>query len=402
MNVSDVSAFRECTSCQVCASVCSRQAISIELDNDGFYRPIVNSERCINCGLCTTVCYKFDKNILVTTDNTLSDKKIYSAWAKDDEILANTTSGGLGDLLARELMHLGYHVVGVVYNIQKEIAEHKIAETNNELEKFRGSKYIQSYTFDAFKEVLAHCREEKYAVFGTPCQIYALHKYTAKKNIRNNLFLIDFYCHGCPSMYVWHKYIKYAKSKCGQEDIDKVLFRSKVRGWGQFYVSFFFKEKIVYSSSPKDNAFYELFFSDMLLNKACEDCLLRSTLDYSDIRLGDFWGKRYLWNKKGVSGVSVVSERGKEIFERIKQNIVYQECKYSEFLPYQSWGRTYQNNTKNRLAIMTILKDPTLNIDDVVEKYHKQQSAREHVVRYTKIILSYLPNWITTILKKIR
>ena len=39
MNVNDKSALRECTSCQMCAAVCAKNAIEIRLNKDGFYRP---------------------------------------------------------------------------------------------------------------------------------------------------------------------------------------------------------------------------------------------------------------------------------------------------------------------------------------------------------------------------
>lgn len=48
--------------------------------------------------------------------------------------------------------------------------------------------------------------------------------------------LIDLYCHGCPSMNVWKKFIKDVKIKTRQSKIDYVNFRSKIKGWGSFYV----------------------------------------------------------------------------------------------------------------------------------------------------------------------
>lgn len=75
--------------------------------------------------------------------------------------------------------------------------------------------------------------------------------------------LIDLYCHGCPSMNVWKKFIKDVKIKTCQSKIDYVNFRSKIKGWGSFYVVVVVVvdgKPIYYSSDDKNNDFYDLFF----------------------------------------------------------------------------------------------------------------------------------------------
>ena len=119
----------------------------------------------------------------MSQDSDLAKYSLYAAWSKDDELVKQTTSGGIGDLLARELISEGYKVVGVIYNDSKVRAEHVIAATEEETLPFRGSKYIQSYTLEAMKSVVKQCRDEKYAVFGTPCQIYALSKLAEMRQI---------------------------------------------------------------------------------------------------------------------------------------------------------------------------------------------------------------------------
>ena len=78
MNISDSSALRECTGCQMCAAVCPKDAIRITLDESGFYRPYVDSEKCVDCGLCTGVCYRFDNNLRITDEKTLLRTGLYT------------------------------------------------------------------------------------------------------------------------------------------------------------------------------------------------------------------------------------------------------------------------------------------------------------------------------------
>ncbi len=105
MNIDDKSPIRQCTSCQMCGAVCPVDAITIKLNDNGFYRPIIDKNKCIDCGLCVRSCYKFDHSILKSD---LANKKIVAAWAKNSEIVESTTSGGIADVLARKLIDDGY------------------------------------------------------------------------------------------------------------------------------------------------------------------------------------------------------------------------------------------------------------------------------------------------------
>ncbi len=401
MNILDKSAIRECTSCQICAIICAHNAIHIELNEDGFYRPLVDYDICTDCGLCTKLCYKFDKNIKLTIKEQLAKTQLYAAWSNNDDVVKNTTSGGIGDLLACQLQKNGYKIVGCVYNEDKVRAEHRIAISEDERMSFRGSKYIQSYTYDALKEIVANCRMEKYAIFGTPCQIYSLSKLVALKNVRDNFFFVDLYCHGCPSLFTWTKYQQFIKNKKHINKFDQVIFRSKVRGWGSYVTEFKCNGKTVFKSTLGKNSFYELFFSDQVLNEACNKCLLRSTHEYTDIRLGDFWGKKFLNNQRGVSAVSVISERGKHFFEYIKEMDVFiDRCDYGEFLPFQSWGKVHNPNVHLREALLSSLKDSNQTIIDAVKILYRYQCLRQKIVRYMKYILSLFPLKVTNTIKK--
>lgn len=391
MNINDLSSLRNCTSCQMCAAVCPKNAISISLDKDGFYRPIIEDKLCIDCGICKNVCYKYDEKISLSDSQKLLCTDLYGAYAKDQEIVKNTTSGGIADVLAHQLIKEGYKCVGVIYDGSNDIAINKIVCNEHELRAFRGSKYIQSYTFDAFKEIVRNCKTEKFAVFGTPCHIYALHKYFNYRKIRDNHILIDLYCHGCPSMNIWKKYIKEVKISKSLSKVDNVNFRSKVKGWGNFYLELLKEDRAIYYSNNRNNEFFDLFFSDLLLNDACNDCVLRSTLEYTDIRLGDFWGKRYVMNCKGVSAVSIVSEKAKRIFEIISPKLNYRKEEYSVFLPWQSWGKLHHPNLKLRKILFEQLKNDNTSLKYCINTIHSQQSIKRKLSRYGKSLVHTLP-----------
>ena len=391
MNINKKTSKRTCTSCQMCAAVCGKNAISIELDEDGFYRPIVDESVCVGCGLCTNVCYKFEDPIDVYGKDKLATTLLYGASAKDRDVLSKTTSGGVADLLAHQLIEEGYKCVGVVYDSEIDKPVDRIASTENEIIGFRGSKYVQSYTLDAFKQIVNTCKTEKYAIFGTPCHIFALDKYLRLRNVREDNILIDLFCHGCPSMNIWKKYVKDIKQLTKQPKIDNVNFRSKVRGWGNFCVALEANGKTVHYSSNSHNEFFDLFFCDQVLNEACNDCKLRGTLEYTDIRLGDFWGKQYALNDNGVSAVSLVSDRAKKLFGKISEKIDYREEQYENFLNWQSWGKEHHPNKGLRNVLLEQLRDDNVTLCESIKTIYRQQSFKCKLVRHAKQIVHAMP-----------
>ena len=355
----------------------------------------------MDCGCCTKVCYKFDANVKVTRTEELGKVKVYSAQYKSDSILEKVTSGGVADALAKELVKQGFVCIGVTYNDDRHRAEHVIASTVGETDAFRGSKYIQSYSLDAFKSLVKNARTTKFAIFGLPCHIYAAHQFLSRRNLRDNCLLIDLFCHGCPSMLVWNKYEQKIKKQVKNKKFDEVQFRSKVRGWGTFYVVVVVEGVRAFISSPKQDEFYSLFFSDHVLNDACSDCKLRSTMEYTDIRLGDFWGKRFLNDRKGVSAVAITSERGQMLFETIKDKFVTAHSDMSEVLVKQSYGKIYHPNLELRKNMLEALRDDNKTLKDVVDLYYSKQGLTLKAKKWLKTINWYLPFDLTRLLKRL-
>ena len=400
MNILDNSALRACTSCQMCGAVCAKNAISITLDKDGFYRPVVDESLCVDCGLCVKVCHKFEEDIRMTTDAELADTQLYAAAAKSDDLVRATTSGGVADLLAKQLIAEGYKVVGVAYDPESNRAIHQVAETAEQTDAFRGSKYIQSYCMEAFRTLVKDCKTQKYAVFGLPCQIYAISRYLERIQMRDNCMLIDLYCHGCPSMHVWTKVSEKVRNTLGCKSFDKAIWRSKHRGWGKFVLEAHGDNGKHFVSRPMNNEFFDLFFCNQVLNESCTDCKLRGTLAYTDIRLGDFWGKEYDKTFRGMSAVSLVTEKAKKLFCEIQNDLTTTQKDYSTFLPYQSWAHVYKVDEGLRKELLMRLSDPKTSIKDCVMPLYRRRSMKAKVTVCVKQVLSYLPNSIENKVRK--
>ena len=45
-----------CCGCGVCEQICPKQAITMCADDEGFLYPVVDMNKCIDCGLCEIRC----------------------------------------------------------------------------------------------------------------------------------------------------------------------------------------------------------------------------------------------------------------------------------------------------------------------------------------------------------
>lgn len=322
----NISKIADCYGCGVCASVCGKRIIEIVLNDDGFYVPQITKENlCTSCGLCIDVCAYVHDTIALKE----YDIKSYAAWSKDNIIRRKCSSGGIGFEVGRYLLGKGYKVCGVRYNVEAERAEHYIATSVQELIPSIGSKYIQSYTLDAFKVLN---RKERYLITGTPCQIDSFRRYIQRFKLEDNFVLMDFFCHGVPSMWLWKRYTHEVEKITGK--ITYASWRNKFTGWhdswamaidgknqaqginqNDSYDILMKERKTSYlSRMTQGDTFYYFFLTDACLGKSCyEKCKYKYDSSSADIRIGDLWGNAYQENEDGVSAAIAFTDKGKAI-----------------------------------------------------------------------------------------
>lgn len=324
MNISNI---KDCYGCGVCATVCGRKIIEINLNGDGFYEPhVTDADRCTDCGLCVDVCSYSHEELSLKSGYV----KSYGGWSNDPQVRQKCSSGGVGFELGRYLISQGYKACGVRYNCETERAEHYVAVTVEEFIQSIGSKYIQSYTVDGFKAI---DRKQKYLVTGSPCQIDSFRRYIQKFRKEDNFILMDFFCHGVPSMLAWQKYVRWAETKLGR--LTYVSWRNKFTGWHDSWAmsidgedkhgekvdwhdsyNLLIRGKKGYLNSrlSQGDMFFKLFLSDACLGKACyEKCKFKYDHSSADIRIGDAWGTHYQSDEAGVNAVIAFTERGDEV-----------------------------------------------------------------------------------------
>lgn len=315
MITNNISQFNYCFGCGVCSAVCPAKIITIELNEDGFWAPrIADKLKCTNCGLCLKVCGFAQKQSVPKPENISS----FAVFSKSNATRLSCTSGGVAFELGKWGLSHNYKIIGCVYNFEKQIAEHVLINTEEELEKTKGSKYIQSN----FSNVLLQIKkEDRYLCFGSPCQIDSLRRFFKLKRMEEQCIFIDFFCHGVPSYLAWQKYIQYQQKVNKLDSLKKVEFRNKSLGWHAYTILLSDGKKDFLGSTASGDYYYQLFLGDLCLNKPCYfDCRYKQFSSYADIRVGDLWGKKYKNDQVGISGVLVYSERGKNILDNLQSS----------------------------------------------------------------------------------
>ena len=126
----------DCCGCNACVQRCPKHCIAMVEDQEGFSYPRINSNLCVDCGLCEKVCPKLNIRQRLNTLGYFAVKN-----NNESERLASS-SGGVFILLAKEIISSGGVVFGAVYDENWEV--HHVSATNLlEVYPMMGSKYVQ-------------------------------------------------------------------------------------------------------------------------------------------------------------------------------------------------------------------------------------------------------------------
>lgn len=319
----------KCCGCSACFNICPKGAIEMKPDEKGFLYPRVDKSKCINCNLCVKVCPIQNKIKKEKQYNT----KSYACINKDNQIREKSSSGGIFSLLAQEILKENGVVYGAAYTADFSV-KHVRVDNLSDLDKLYGSKYVQSNIGTIYKNVKCDLEKNKKVLFtGTPCQINGLYGFLNKKY--DNLYTQDLICHGVPSPEVWKEYLKRA---FGNKKIKNVEFRNKDVGWHKFSFKVTFEDETNFSETFDKNIYMKLFLKDVILRDSCYSCDFKEINRISDITLADFWGVEKIIPKidddRGISLVILNTDKGQELFNKIKNNVIEKEINIEEAIRY--------------------------------------------------------------------
>ncbi len=316
-----ITSYEKCTGCKMCADSCPTGAIGFQFDKEGFWYPEIRKDKCINCGKCVNVCPQNKQS-----SGNMKKPAVYSAWIKDDKIRMNSSSGGVFYALAKNIIMQGGYVVGCQYGNNCKSVYHSIAHTVDDLEKFIGSKYLQSDTRRIYKKVKRLLDLNKLVLFcGTPCQVAALYEFLP--HTYSKLVTMDFFCMGVNSPKSFWAYVT-EQERIHNSDVRYIHMRNKKQGWQNFGIYMEFKNGKTFQANKDEDFWLKGFLEyNLYIRPSCYQCKYRKIPRIADISVGDFWGIRTVSRQnlfKGVSAVLINSEKGKDVFENIQEQL---KCK---------------------------------------------------------------------------
>ena len=167
----------DCCGCTACYAVCPTDAIYMKADEEGFLYPQIDGDKCIQCNACVKSCPLKDEQ---KDSDAKETNAFYALKNKNSETVLSSTSGGAFTAFSDFILENGGVVYGVIFD--KELnALHSRAETKEERDAMRTSKYLQSDMKDTFKQAKCDVENGKLVLFtGTPCQIAGLKKFLKK------------------------------------------------------------------------------------------------------------------------------------------------------------------------------------------------------------------------------
>lgn len=315
-----------CCGCNACVSTCPTRAIKVSQHANGAVYPDVDTSVCIKCNRCNMVC-----PLHLKINNTNKYPKTIACQSKDQRIIGKVSSGGVCDQLGTFVVRQGGVCFGAKFN-DDWLPVHSAAFDLEQLKAFRGSKYVQSDTGETFRECLKLLSKGRTVCYiGTPCQIAGLKGFLGKDY--DNLYTIDFVCHGVPVPGVWKKYLEYLKEKYGE--IHHIEFREKSINWIDYSLKMNF-QRITRIEHHNDNMYMKGFLNNRYLRESCYRCRFRRDR-MSDLTVADFWGLDSLLpdfdrRKQGTSAVVFHTKKGEELFLQNEHLFKIEQVKFEDFL----------------------------------------------------------------------
>jgi coenzyme F420-reducing hydrogenase beta subunit len=371
-----------CTGCFACMSICPIQCITMEADSEGFFYPLINQNNCINCGLCQSVCPALQE------PSSGRMPLAFAAYNKNENIRIHSSSGGLFTAFAEQVIDQGGIVFGASFDSNFHVT-HCYAKTHQELERFRGSKYVQSNIGNTYRQAKDFLDQGNMVYFsGTPCQISGLKSFLKKEY--DNLICQDLICHGVPSPKVWEKYIK-LRENFAESPVDKIFFRDKTAGWKKFSLFMKFQNGKEYRNILNHDYFLQTFLNNIDLRPSCYQCMFRTWPRQSDLTLADFWGiEKILPNlndNKGISLLLVHTEKGRKLLEESANGLFLKKVHFNQLSLINPLGHKQIRMSPKRKRFFARLD--SWSFDKLIKRYGSP-SLVQKIKNYFKAILKVM------------
>lgn len=343
---------KDCCGCEACANICPVSIISMRPDEEGFYYPyVVNAEKCINCYKCKKVC---PMNHVVQTPG--FQEKAYAGYAELEEEVKSCASGGLASAVSRGFIRNRGSVYGVQYDGGCRQVVFSRADREEEIERYKTSKYVQARKGDIYRRVAADLQSGQKVLFiGLPCECYALQLFLG--GAADNLYLCALMCHGPTSQTVHMQYCN-SLTRVHPGEIAEFSVRYKKDGWKPYYIRVKFEDGYEHFEKFEGSTYGTAFL--YFKRPSCTVCRIKRWTIHADITIGDYhiaYGTEVRPNDpNGVSSCMVHTGKGAELVANLEhfhlegvavKNVLYSTA-YSRAIPARSNRSEYSRTFKEK------------------------------------------------------
>ena len=385
----------QCIGCSACYNACRHQAINMTENELGHVYPQIDEDKCVGCNLCQMSCPVVNKPLLRYPNF------CFAVALLKDEDLKFSASGGASTALMRAVINEN----GIVYGCTGEDVfhvHHIRVDSLQDIERLRGSKYVQSEIGLIYKSVLADLNSDKTVLFtGTPCQVAGLKSFLRKDYPK--LITSDLVCHGVPSQKMLTENIHYYTSESDGKNI-KVSFRRKKCGSGvntklnsgRIEFGWFLRNQPYPDVNRKfyDDSYMFGFLQCLTFRDSCYTCRYATSARCSDITLADFWGLGDDANYekgKGVSLCLINTERGQSLFDKVRDKVNAQERDVVEAIIGN--GQLQKPSDKNNAHALFRCLYPKLGLKVAIEKSLKKEKFKLIVIQPLKQNIKRIIGW---------
>ena len=320
-----------CTACKACVSTCTRKCISMEKDSLDCPYPVIDQERCIECGLCKKVCP--NSNVL---DYHVT-QKVLAAWSLNTETRKASASGGVAAELYKYAIENKWFSCGV--SINREISSFVEVNSFEDIKSVRNSKYVYSDTSNIYNTIKERLKSGQKALFiGLPCQVAGLYCFLGKKY--SNLTTADIVCHGVvPTEYLKQHIDRIERSS--KNKTSQIYFRSP--DLDTYTFTFTLQDAsgvIFYKKQVYEDDVYQLGYHKALIYREnCYNCQYAQQKRLGDLTICDFSAVGRVvpvsYDHMNVSCILVNTERGKQVVEDLSDSLFLEQRPHEEAFDYE-------------------------------------------------------------------
>lgn len=375
----------QCFGCEACAQVCSKLAIVMVEDEDGFRYPEINNEKCIDCGLCRKSCPFVNMPVRYG-----DDKYVFGGYSLDEDVRFESTSGGAFSEIVNAYCDENY----VIFGAEAKGLEvcHSYITDKMELPKFRASKYSQSRIGYSYREAKRFMKEGKKVLFsGTPCQIAGLKSYLENTN-QDKLLTVEVICEGVPSPLYVRKLDQHVEKKYGAriESIDYRYTGRSLSSKGKWD----FEQMRLITIDKKDvickdrwvNPFWSIWLKHLMSRPSCYQCPFANSKRVADVSLGDLWGvhiycPELYGHNGGASLVICNTEKGKDVIKGAEKGMYGHALRFEDALRYQGPMRKHIPDNPQKAEFMKDLRSD-MDYKHLTKKWADRPSLKLLIQKY--------------------